>query len=104
MRGLTYDTGALIAAERGAQKIWTMHFYAASHGIVPLVPACVLAEAWRGGPQASLSRFLAGCTIEPLTELGARRVGAFAAKAGRLRAASSTSRSSRARSGEGTSS
>jgi predicted nucleic acid-binding protein len=86
VKGLTYDTGALIAAERGATGLWWLHRRAIAHGIVPLVPACVLAEAWRGGPQASLSRFLAGCTIEPFTERGARRVGALAAKTGRLRA------------------
>jgi predicted nucleic acid-binding protein len=43
----------------------------------------VLAEAWRGGPrQASLARFLALCTTEPLTEEQAKAVGALAARAG----------------------
>jgi len=36
----------------------------------------VLAEAWRGGPrQASLARFLALCTSEPLTDEQAKAVG-----------------------------
>jgi hypothetical protein len=42
----------------------------------------VLAEAWRGGGrQASLSRLLALCAIEPMSEDQARRVGVLAGKA-----------------------
>lgn len=49
---------------------------------VPVVPAPVLAEAWRGGPrQASLSRLLAMCAVEPLSEEQARRVGVLAGEA-----------------------
>jgi predicted nucleic acid-binding protein len=41
----------------------------------------VLAEAWRGGSrQASLSRLLEMCEVEPLTEDQARRVGVLAGK------------------------
>ena len=47
-----------------------------------MVPAPVLAEAWRGGSrQASLSRLLALCEIEPLSEDQAREVGLLAGKA-----------------------
>jgi hypothetical protein len=43
----------------------------------------VLGEAWRGGSrQASLARFLALCTTEPLTEDQAKAVGTLAARAG----------------------
>jgi len=39
----------------------------------------VLAEAWRSGPrQASLSRLLALCDVEPMTEEQARDVGILA--------------------------
>ncbi len=86
MKGITYDSGALIAAERGRALLWRLHRRAITQGMVPVVPSCVLAEVWRGGPQPELSRFLVGCTIEPLTEGDARRVGAFAAHARGFRA------------------
>jgi hypothetical protein len=41
----------------------------------------VLAEGWRGGPQANLSRLLKGCDVEDLTKNQARAVGALAARA-----------------------
>lgn len=86
MKGVTYDTGALIAAERGSHALAKLHEFALAQRMIPVVPSCVLAEAWRGGPQAALSRLLAGCTIEDFTEDDARRVGAIAAKAKRIRA------------------
>jgi hypothetical protein len=42
----------------------------------------VLAQAWRGGPQAGLSRLLRGCEIEPLTDARARAAGAACARSG----------------------
>ncbi|MBO0843566.1 MAG: PIN domain nuclease, partial [Nocardioides sp.] len=68
MSGLTYDTGALIAAERDARDLWALHEAALRRGVVPTVPAGVLGEAWRGGPQAKLSRLLKGCRTEPLDD------------------------------------
>jgi hypothetical protein len=41
----------------------------------------VLAEGWRGGPQANLSLLLKGCDIEDLTKTQARAVGALAVRA-----------------------
>lgn len=76
MKGLTYDTGALIAAERNDRRTWRLHDDALSHGAKPTVPAGVLAQAWRGGPQPMLSRFLKGCHVEVLDERLARLVGA----------------------------
>jgi hypothetical protein len=82
MPGVTYDTGALIAAERNDRRVWALHAGLLAAEVVPTVPAPVLAEAWRGGPrQASLARFLALCEIEPLTESQARAVGALAGRA-----------------------
>ena len=75
MQGLTYDTGALIAAERNDRRTWQLHNDAISHGAKPTIPAGVLAQAWRGGPQPLLSRFLKGCRIEVLDEPLARLVG-----------------------------
>jgi predicted nucleic acid-binding protein len=80
--GLTYDTGALIAAERDDRLMWGLHRAALARGLPPTVPAGVLAEAWRGGPQHRLSRMLKGCRIEPLTETQAREVGVLAERSG----------------------
>lgn len=82
MPGTTYDTGALLAAERGDRKIWVIHAELLEREIVPTVPAPVLAEAWRGGArQALLSRLLSSCEVEPLTEEHARAVGVLAGRA-----------------------
>ncbi|MDR1187583.1 MAG: hypothetical protein LBK95_09025 [Bifidobacteriaceae bacterium] len=80
--GLTYDTGALIAAERGNRLMWSVHLEALADGLIPTVPAGVLGEAWRGGPQARLSRLLKGCRVESLTEARARAIGELAARSG----------------------
>lgn len=79
--GLTYDTGALVAAERDDRMMWSLHRAALGRGLPPTVPAAVLAEGWRGGPQATLSRLLKGCDVEDLTKAQARAVGALAARA-----------------------
>ena len=82
MDGVTYDTGALIAADRNDRQMWALHAGFLALEISPTVPAPVLAEAWRGGSrQANLARFLALCTTEPLTEEQAKAVGALAARA-----------------------
>lgn len=82
MAGVTYDTGALIAAERNDRRMWALHVGFLAEEVVPVVPAPVLAEAWRGGPrQASLVRLLAGCEVEDLTAERARLVGELAGRA-----------------------
>ena len=82
VRGVTYDTGALIAAERNDRATWRLHNDAIEQGARPTVPAGVLAQAWRGGPQPLLSRFLKGCRIEVLDEPMAREVGAESSRCG----------------------
>ena len=79
--GLTYDTGALLAAERHDRLVWALHRAALARQLPPVVPAVVLAQGWRGGPHVDLSRFLKGCDIESLSEEQARQVGALAARA-----------------------
>lgn len=79
--GLTYDTGALVAAEHNDRVLWALHRAALARGLPPTVPAGVLAEGWRGGPQAALSRLLKGCEVEGLSRERARQVGALAALA-----------------------
>jgi hypothetical protein len=79
---IVYDTGALLAAERGARTMWAMHAAILGEDLSPLVPTGVLAQAWRGGPQANLSRLLAGCTVVPLDERHARASGTLCGRAG----------------------
>jgi hypothetical protein len=82
MAGVTYDTGALVAAERNDRRLWALHAGFLAEDVVPVVPAPVLAQAWRGGSrQASLARLLAMCQVEPMTEAQARDVGVLAGRA-----------------------
>lgn len=81
--GVTYDTGALIAADRNDRTMWALHSRFLAAGVSPTVPAPVLAEAWRGGArQANLARLLALCEVEPLSEDQAKAVGILGAKSG----------------------
>jgi hypothetical protein len=83
MGGVTYDTGALVAAERNNRQMWALHAGYLAEEVIPTVPAPVLAEAWRGGSrQASLSRLLRMCDTEPMGEELARNVGVLAGKSG----------------------
>lgn len=80
--GITYDTGALIAADRGERRMWARHRALLVRREVPTVPAPVLAQSWRGtSRQALLARLLAGCVIEALDDGQARSVGSLAARA-----------------------
>jgi predicted nucleic acid-binding protein len=76
MRGVTYDAGALIAAERGSEEMWGYHRLLLDSGVRPRLSTTVLGQVWRGGPQARLSRLLSGCRVVPLTESQARTAGA----------------------------
>lgn len=82
MSGVTYDTGALLAAEANRRELWALHARALQRGVRPVVPAGVLGQAWRGGPQVQLSRLLRGCRIEELDEARARTAGAGCGRAG----------------------
>lgn len=80
--GVTYDTGALVAADRGERRLWVRHKALLALREVPTVPAPVVAQTWRGGRrQALLARLLVGCKIEALDDQQARMVGALAARA-----------------------
>jgi len=82
MSGVSYDTGALVAAERNDRRMWALHAGFLAQEVVPVVPAPVLAEGWRGGSrQASLSRLLAMCDVEPMSDDQARAVGVLAGRA-----------------------
>ncbi|CAN5743666.1 hypothetical protein BH24ACT3_BH24ACT3_01420 [soil metagenome] len=80
MSGLTYDAGALVAAEGSDRSLWALHRRALDRAIRPTVPAGVLGQAWRGGPQAELSRLLKGCRVEDLDEVRSRAAGQACAR------------------------
>ncbi len=80
MPGLVYDTGALLAAERGDRALLALHLQAIRLGVRPVVPSVVLAQAWRGGPQPLLSRLLKGCHVLDVGEPLARAVGTACAR------------------------
>ena len=80
--GITYDAGALIAAERGERRMWARHRALLVHREVPTVPAPVLAQAWRGtSRQAQLARLITGCDIETLDDARAKATGTIASHA-----------------------
>ena len=81
--GATYDTGALVAADRGERRMWARHRALLAARAVPTAPTPVVAQAWRGGSrQALLARLLRGCDVEALDNDLARNVGGLAARAG----------------------
>ena len=78
MPGVTLDTGALIAIERGDRRLQALLDEAHAVGTVIAVPAGVVAQAWRGGTrQARLARFLrlAMVMVVALDEPEARAAG-----------------------------
>lgn len=82
MNGVTYDAGALLAADRNDRLLVALHRRTLQRRIAPTVPAPVLAQAWRGGPQPPLSWLLSGCLIEDMDEPRARLAGALCGAAG----------------------
>ena len=62
--GVTYDAGALIAADHGERRMWARHRALLARRLVPTVPAPAVAQSWRGSArQVQLAR-LAGCDVE----------------------------------------
>ena len=73
---VVYDAGALLAAERGDDRLRALHRRFLLHGISPYVPAPVLAQTWRGGSrQVGMARVLKGCALLPTDEDVAKRAG-----------------------------
>jgi predicted nucleic acid-binding protein len=74
--GLTLDAGALIAYERGEERVREILAVAYARGLVPTIPAIALAEVWRGDAKdARVARLLKACSIEPVDERIARAAG-----------------------------
>jgi predicted nucleic acid-binding protein len=79
--GLTLDTGALIAAERNNRAFWAFFKEAFEREVVPVIPAPVLAQAWRGPRQARLAQVVKACFVEPLEERLAKTAGELLGRA-----------------------
>ncbi len=69
-----------MAADRNERRSWAEHKARLDLGLVPLVPAPVVAQVSRSPQQAQLRRFLAGCSIVPLGENEAHEAGRLLAK------------------------
>jgi predicted nucleic acid-binding protein len=75
MNAVVYDAGVLVAADRNDRRAWAEHKARLELGVVPLVPAPVVAQVSRSPQQAQLRRFLAGCLVVPLRESEAHETG-----------------------------
>jgi predicted nucleic acid-binding protein len=77
---VVYDAGVLIAAERSQRRTWAEHRVRLEAGIVPLVPAPVVAQASRSPKQTQMRRLLRGCEVVPFDEAAAHAAGSLLAK------------------------
>ena len=75
MAGLTLDSGALIAAERGNRRFWALWERAERRDVDITVPANVIAQVYRGARSAVIARLLQACIVEVVDERLAKRLG-----------------------------
>ena len=75
MSSVVYDAGVLVAADRNERRAWAEHKARLELGVVPLVPAPVVAQVSRSPQQAQLRRFLTGCVVVPLGGTEAHEAG-----------------------------
>ena len=80
MSPVVYDAGVLVAADRNDRLTWAEHKARLEAGIIPSVPAPVLAQVSRSPQQAQLRRFLTGCMVVPLGESEAHEAGRLLGK------------------------
>jgi hypothetical protein len=82
MRQAVYDAGVLVAADRNVRTVWAEHRVRLESGIVPVVPAPVVAQASRSAAQVQLRRLLRGCEVAALTGEAAHAAGYLLGRAG----------------------
>ncbi len=82
MNPVVYDTGVLIAADRNVRQVWADHRVRLEAGVIPAVPAPVVAQASRTPAQVQLRRLLRGCEVIALTEHAAHATGQLLGRAG----------------------
>ncbi len=81
MTPVVYDAGVLVAADRNSRAVWADHRIRLEAGIIPVVPAPVIAQVSRSPAQVQLRRLLRGCEIIPLTEQTAHAAGELMGRA-----------------------
>lgn len=82
MSDVVYDAGALVAADRNERQFWLGHRIRLEAGVVPIVPAPVVAQVSRSPRQTQLRRLLRGCEVLPLDEPIAHAVGQLLGRSG----------------------
>ena len=82
MTAIVYDAAVLFAADRSDRATWAEHRVRLEFGVVPLVPAGVVAQVSRTPRQAQLRRLLRGCRVVTLDEAAAHAVGDLLGRAG----------------------
>lgn len=75
MSAVVYDAAVLVAADKNERRAWAEHKVRLELGLIPIVPAPVVAQVSRSPQQAQLRRFLAGCEVVPLGEREAHEAG-----------------------------
>lgn len=76
MARVSFDSGVLVALERGERSAWAWFRRAVERGRPPVVSAAAVAEVWRDGrTQALLARALSACEVSPLDDPLARAAG-----------------------------
>lgn len=75
MSEVVYDAAVLIAADRNDRRVWADHRAILEDGVVPWIPAAVVAQVSRSARQVQLRRFLRGCVVVPLDEPHAHAAG-----------------------------
>ena len=80
MSTVVYDAAVLVAADRNDRRAWAEHKARLELGVVPSVPAPVVAQVSRSPHQAQLRRFLRGCVVVPLGESEAHEAGRLLGK------------------------
>ncbi|MGA2600659.1 MAG: PIN domain-containing protein [Bryobacteraceae bacterium] len=82
MNRVVYDAAVLVAADRNDRRTWAEHKARLELGVIPAVPAPVVAQVSRSPRQAQLRRFLTGCAVVPLDESEAHEAGRLLGKSG----------------------
>jgi predicted nucleic acid-binding protein len=75
MSTVVYDAAVLVAADRNERRAWAEHKARLELGVLPLVPAPVVAQVSRSAQQVQLRRFLTGCVVVPLGATEAHETG-----------------------------
>ena len=78
-----YDAGVLLAVDGNDRRMWVIHHLAIEEGRRLLVPAVIVAQAWRDARrQVQLGRFVHSCEVLPIGMETAKAAGVLCGKAG----------------------